>query len=375
LQYTKQEYLGVFFTSSNAATWTAHQTKDLKFTIRRAKFTTSAGITKFNGVIPTSIDKVTITNGGSKYTSAPLVTIAAPPTSNIPFASRQATATAQIDTVTGKVTKIVFTDRGAGYTSTPSITIAPPPTGSGGTTATASVALYTRSFSLINCAQNALAFDQTTLKNELVINNQTTQPLILTTNEDTVIPTGLVTTNNNIFGNGAPCSLTTTITTKDSSISPVIDITRNSLIAVQQIINSTTDLFTGGSDTELLAKGGKALARYITRPVTLDFGADRIDIYIAANRPSGTSDIRVYIRTLTYAGDDTNIYDDAWTLLTPNNAKQTISVNSDNTKYNEVHYTYDPASLFGTFQIKMVLTSNNIVEIPTVKDFRAIATV
>jgi hypothetical protein len=375
LQYTKQEYLGVFFTSSNAATWTAHQTKDLKFTIRRAKFTTSAGITKFNGVIPTSIDKVTITNGGSKYTSAPLVTIAAPPTSNIPFASRQATATAQIDTVTGKVTKIVFTDRGAGYTSTPSITIAPPPTGSGGTTATASVALYTRSFSLINCAQNALTFDQTTLKNELVINNQTTQPLILTTNEDTVIPTGLVTTNNNIFGNGAPCSLTTTITTKDSSISPVIDITRNSLIAVQQIINSTTDLFTGGSDTELLAKGGKALARYITRPVTLDFGADRIDIYIAANRPSGTSDIRVYIRTLTYAGDDTNIYDDAWTLLTPNNAKQTISVNSDNTKYNEVHYTYDPASLFGTFQIKMVLTSNNIVEIPTVKDFRAIATV
>ena len=49
---TKQPYNGVFFTSANASTWTPEQTKDLKFTLFRANFTsTSANIIMTNDAV------------------------------------------------------------------------------------------------------------------------------------------------------------------------------------------------------------------------------------------------------------------------------------------------------------------------------------
>ena len=38
---TKQPYNGVFFSSANASTWTAEQSKDMKFKLKRADFDTS----------------------------------------------------------------------------------------------------------------------------------------------------------------------------------------------------------------------------------------------------------------------------------------------------------------------------------------------
>ena len=50
---TKQPYNGVFFTSQNASTWTPEQTKDLKFTLFRANFTsTTATLTMTNDNVP-----------------------------------------------------------------------------------------------------------------------------------------------------------------------------------------------------------------------------------------------------------------------------------------------------------------------------------
>lgn len=372
LTYTKQEYLGVFFTSSNASTWTPHQDKDLKFTMRRAEFNTGSGVIKFDGVIPTSIDSIAITNGGSGYTSAPAVTIAAPPTSTVPFATRTATAVAVIDTVTGAVTGIKITDRGLGYTSStpPAITIALPP--SGGVRATATTSMYTRYFSLINCSQNSISFDRTTIKNELVLDGKTSTPILINKGENKIIPKGLADVGSNKFGIDAPCILTTTITSSDTALSPVIDINKNSLIAVENIISSESSLIVSSVDTELSAANGTAKARYLTRPVSLDFGADKVNIYISVNRPSSTCNVLVYARALTYAGDDTNIYDDNWTRLTPS---KVIPVNSNTDVYSEIGYEHDPALEFGMFQIKIVLVSNNIIEMPTVKDFRAIATI
>lgn len=368
LTYTKQEYLGVFFTSSNASTWTPHQDQDLKFTMRRAEFNTGAGVIKFDGVIPTSIDKITITNAGSGYISAPIVTISAPPVSDKLFSTRTAQATAIIDTVTGSVTGIKITDGGLGYTTPPTITFAT----STGTRATATASLYKRYFSIINCLQNSISFDRTTIKNELILDGQTTIPIIINKLENKVIPKGLVNISSNKFGIDSPCILTTTITSNDASVSPVIDINKNSLIAVENIISSELSLIVSELDTELDASNGTAKARYITRPVSLDFGADKVNVYISVNRPSSTSNILVYARTLEYNGDDSNIYDDVWTKLTPS---KVIPVNSNDEIYSEIAYEHDPEKEFGTFQIKIVMVSDNIIEMPTVKDFRAIATI
>lgn len=68
---SEQPYMGVFFKSQNASTWTADQTQDLKFTIYRAKFATNViGEVDFvNDVIPNNLlvpDPLQTTAGSNK---------------------------------------------------------------------------------------------------------------------------------------------------------------------------------------------------------------------------------------------------------------------------------------------------------------------
>jgi hypothetical protein len=76
-----------------------------------------------------SVNTITVTNGGSGYTTAPTVTIAAP------AGPSGITATAFASILDGSVTEITLITSGSQYTSTPSITISAPDTG---VTATAS---------------------------------------------------------------------------------------------------------------------------------------------------------------------------------------------------------------------------------------------
>jgi hypothetical protein len=98
----------------------------------------------------------TITNGGTGYTVAPVVTISGG------GASRAATATATISA--GKVTAITITDGGAGFTSVPTISIAAPTTG---TTALATAVLfdYNTQCDLPPAAQ----WTQATLRQEIML--------------------------------------------------------------------------------------------------------------------------------------------------------------------------------------------------------------
>jgi hypothetical protein len=85
-------------------------------------------------VISTGIASITVTNGGSAYTSAPTVTFSAPQDSN----GVRPTATAVV--TSGVVTAITVVTPGSGYLSAPSISITPP-AGNGGTQASATAAL------------------------------------------------------------------------------------------------------------------------------------------------------------------------------------------------------------------------------------------
>lgn len=84
----------------------------------------------FNGVVTA----INITAGGTGYTSAPKITIDAPPAGGT-----QATATATLSD--GVVTAIKIDAGGSGYTSAPTVTITAPPSGGTQATATAKVAL------------------------------------------------------------------------------------------------------------------------------------------------------------------------------------------------------------------------------------------
>ena len=86
------------------------------------------------------LQKITITNEGSGYTSAPTVTFDAPSTSST--WGVRATAVAQISN--GKISTIDIVSNGRGYTSTPSITI----TGGGGSSGAASAVMVENYYSV-----------------------------------------------------------------------------------------------------------------------------------------------------------------------------------------------------------------------------------
>ena len=76
------------------------------------------------------VASITVTAGGSGYTSAPTISISG-------GGGTGATATATINEISGIVTDITVTNIGTGYTSTPTVTI----TGGGGSGATGTAVL------------------------------------------------------------------------------------------------------------------------------------------------------------------------------------------------------------------------------------------
>ena len=141
---SKQAHTGVLFTSANNRSWSAHQSEDLMFVLRRAKFDVNTNFvlnttnkntdwikvdhttwdtTLTNGKIPTpkftKADaihgfKFTIGTAGAGYSSAP----------TIAFSGGGGTgATATATESGGAVTAITLTNPGSGYTSAPTITL------------------------------------------------------------------------------------------------------------------------------------------------------------------------------------------------------------------------------------------------------------
>ena len=159
-------------------------------------------------------------------------------------------------------------------------------------------------------------------------------------------------------------------------VSPMIDTKRNSVIAVENIINNLTT-----NETELPA-GGDATAKYITRTVTLAdaFDAQDITIYLNMNRRGGTQ-VTCYYKILSQYDFD-SFEDKLWILM-----QQTSNLNTISTDEEEfIEYQFDPTTAntnysvgganftsFKTFAVKLVMTSANTSIVPRVKDLRVIA--
>ena len=162
-------------------------------------------------------------------------------------------------------------------------------------------------------------------------------------------------------------------------ISPMIDTARNSVITIANNIN---DL----STNEENAFGGDAIARYITRRVTLKDGFDAtgINVFMNANRQSGTS-IKVYYKVLSQF--DTDIFEDrTWTLMKEKTNSTAVSASEDlneflqlqfvpnnadeKTEYVSNSVTYDS---YKTFAVKIVMNSAQTTKVPLIKDLRVVA--
>ena len=175
---TKQAHSGVLYTSANNRSWSAHQSEDLMFVLRRAKFdvnkdfvlnTTNKNTdwikvdhTTWNvtedgeGNIPTPRfvrgDAVhgftfTVTLPGSGFTTAPTIEI-------VGGGGTGATAVA---TINGSVSSIILTNPGSGYTSNPTVRI----TGGDGTGAGATARLNRAVHKFFDRGYSTYEFDVT----------------------------------------------------------------------------------------------------------------------------------------------------------------------------------------------------------------------
>lgn len=140
-----------------------------------------------------------------------------------------------------------------------------------------------------------------------------------------------------------------------------------------------------GEDRQI---GGNSLVRHIVKRVTLadGFSSGDLRVYLTAHKPSQSS-IDVYYKIL--AGGDQEIWrDKSWKLMTQienvayvsekidDFGELVFAPGTDNSPDNIVSYISDTSGEFrefNSFQIKIVLSGVNTVDIPRVRDFRAMA--
>jgi hypothetical protein len=396
----KNPYAGVSFKSQNASTWTPDQNRDFKFTLHRARYDTD--------------ETKTITFNGLGTPSSFVISNFVVFSSNVLLPKTTASAS------------IKFSASGASYPINFNSTeyLAAPITVANASQVQLTTVLSTTSEYI------APLFDLSRLSLlgiSNIINNPTVSRII---SSDRGIITGInatttaanssrtASTYNPVVGAGTTGGGATFSVTVDATTGNVSDITLVSGgtgYSVDEVVTIPDSLLGGGgapdvtftvaslqglvigetTDTRVSANDGRiddgfaylddsstADVQYITRTVTLNDPADRLNIYLLGNRPSVGSNIRVLIKLKI---DDSQYDDVPWEEIRPT---KNIPVNS-NGRYSEIEYDFDAEALeddnpgpadprfgleFTAFAVKIVLTSTDIVNVPTVRDFRAIAT-
>jgi len=364
---SEQPYVGSFFKSQNATTWDAYQTEDMTFKLYKATFSTSGQIDFYNDrplggdvvadELYAHVDdrKFPSTNIAYQHSYDSGVTYEnyLPDTNYVPN--------------TGRVT--VSSTNGGTYRLRATL---------GTTDTNISPYLFNnleQFFALENYIEEAeLAnADFTIEKAGAGYPNSTDIGLTISDYRGTGIANAYATTNST----GSIVSVNVT----DAGYGYI-----NTATVVITADNATT---TNGSiviTSEASSRGGPALAKYISRPVTLAEGFDAGDIrvFLTAYKPSGT-DIKVYYKVKS--ADDPDPFNSKDYTLMNQKTKSTIysGLNSFN---NKIEYEYEPFDTlnsisyststttftsFNQYSIKIVLLSESTTKYPIVYDMRAIA--
>lgn len=163
-----------------------------------------------------------------------------------------------------------------------------------------------------------------------------------------------------------------TLSTADENIAPAVDLNRLASVLIKNIINDPGDAVL--ADEESFG-GGSALARYITRRVTLNpgFEAQDLKVYLSGYCPKNTR-FKVYCKVNapgTTQFDSQNKYQEMTRTSgsfdkARDQFEEFIFENTGNTVLADGSY-------FNTFQIKIVMLSSDPAYVPYLRDLRVIA--
>ena len=383
-------YAGVLFKSQNGSTWSADQTKDLKFTVSRAVFNTGVANSSifYNRAIPV---KQLAANPIKTTNASTTVTIehrnhGMTPSSTVTLAGATAIGgltTGQLNTnhtlVSVEQDRYTVTVTGSAATSTAQ---------GGGSAVTATEnKMFDSMYPIVQemtLPGTSATYGIKLLKGKSLAGSETHYggtPTAYTSfipNENyffdvpMMVGSTINETNNN-SGNKSAIMQVVMASTSDF-LSPVIDLERVSLVNVNNRIDKPVASGTGGNIVqnylaETASIGGSALVKYITKQINIDQNSQALRIMFAGNRPSG-AEIEVYYRTQESSSDvDFNTL--AWSAATIDTA---VASTDDPTVFKDHEYTINSISPnFTTFQVKVVFKSDQSTKVPRIKDFRAIA--
>ena len=395
---TKQPFDGVFFTSANASTWTPEQNKDLKFKLKRASFTGSSAEVNFvNDAVPIKtlgLNPLVFEQNVTGSTCRIRVMH-----KNHGMYGVDGNHSVTIAGVSGTVNDIVASAINGNhtvndaeldsYTITVTGQAAAVGIRAGGTAVTAS---ENQMYDVLKVNASTIEFDKAGIKyyhtgltgysqdgqndsGQSFYTYDSEQEILANKNIQFEKPYMIASERNETFKSLAskPFQLRCVLSNSGKeNLSPVIDLNRTSLFTIQNRINSPEEHQANYSTyvAESSGTGSSAAAKYITKQVNLNTDANVLDVYLNANKPKN-SDIELWYKITDDSDVDFDTID--WTEMTPD---QIVPTNS-NGVYSEVHYQKDFTSLntpFSKFSIKIVLKSVRSTDIPTIKDFRAIAT-
>ena len=363
---SKQPSLGSLFMSQSGSTWTPDQTKDLMFELERAEFQTTGFVYLENAVLPsvslssnpfTAINSgggIQVSQEGHGFSKGDTVTISGSTGVDV---DGQHT----IDSVTA-----------FGYTFTAIGLDANPAEGTsfGGSNVVASQNVVFDEFTpqISNITPNGTfivsSIERSAAKSYGAADgrndsrhsyqkrgDQLTEDVFLNQLNVVDFPSAIATADNNVDTSNQPESsveLKLYLETNDSKVSPIIDLQRTSILALENVIGSGEE------------------AQHITTPITIDESSAGLKVLLGANRPSDAS-IEVYIKT---SATDEGLSSAQWTEVL---VDSTVPSDENASVFREYEYTVEAADPFTAFQVKVVMKSTNSSKVPTVRDLRVIA--
>ena len=389
---SRQPYAGVLFKSQNGSTYSADQNEDLKFTVKKAAFTT--GLTSTVTLANDSVSSRTLntnpirTTSGSQtfrvfhknhgmHTTTNNVTISGANASNgIPAATINATHTS-ISNITLDSYDITTTDSTSATT-----------TGDAGGASV--VASQNKAYDGLHVALQTMTVPGTGLTYTVRPTSGTsvngTESSFSKTSEDNSVS---IIANDNIYftspkmiasdinetnemSGSKSILIKCTLSSDNANLSPVIDTQRMSAVCISNRLNSHTSSNHPDFKDDTTNEGTTSDAVYVTRPIVLDNTSTAIDIRLSANVRS-TSEVELYYRTTTSA-EVRNVRDISWTPFnTAGEEDTTVTPASNYFTFSEYKYTASALTGFDAFQIKIVMKGTNSAYPPRIKDMRGVA--
>lgn len=278
---SQQPAVGVFFTSANKKSWSVEQQKDLKFKIKRANFASNGSLT-VKPIVGSGLHRIDISSfndvNGAPFENVGWQTANTTAVVSLPESDDGTVATVEpvFNALNTSIVGFNILNPGSGYTSNPIITVTQ--TNPEIRSATFEGKLPEYKVGAFNLNQKFIELSgKTQISNILDLGTgvnsrsyrvESGEPVEDVINENFAINKDSASTD---------VKLRMSLTSNDSRLSPVIDLTALSLETREYAVKNIGDT-----------------SSYFTKPVYLETAADQLDVIIDVNRPTTSSNILVY---------------------------------------------------------------------------------